>query len=128
MFWTPNKVERRDGGRLSPCPAMPNCVCSQDDDAAHQIDSLRFLDSPCDAWQRLITVVTQFPRTRIVTNDSPYLHVEFTTLLLRFVDDVEFLLDETAAVIHVRSASRVGHSDLGANRVRVEAIRRLFEP
>ena len=127
MFWTPNKVERRDDGRLSPCPASPNCVCSQDDDVAHQIEPLRFVGAPREAWPRLATVLTQLPRARIVTNDSTYLHVEFTTPLLRFVDDVEFLLDETAAVIHVRSASRVGHSDLGANRTRVETIRRLFE-
>ncbi len=127
MLWTPNKVERRDDGRLSPCPASPNCVCSQDDDVAHQIEPLRFVGTPRQAWQRLATVLTQLPRTRIVTNDSIYLHVEFTTPLLRFVDDVEFLLDETAAVIHVRSTSRVGHSDLGANRNRIESIRRLFE-
>ena len=127
MFWTPNKVERLDGGRLSPCPASPNCVCSQDDEIAHQIKPLSFTGGPREAWQRLTSVVTQLPRTRIVTNGSTYLHVEFTTRLLRFVDDVEFLLDETAAVIHVRSASRVGHSDLGANRARVEAIRQLFE-
>ena len=127
MFWTINKVERRDDGRLSPCPASPNCVCSQDHDAVHQIEPLRFVGAPRDAWQRLATVLTQLPRTRIVTNDSTYLHVEFTTPLLRFVDDVEFLLDETAAVIHVRSASRVGHSDLGANRTRIEIIRGLIE-
>ena len=127
MFWTPNKVERRDDGRLSPCPASPNCVCSQDDEVIHQIEPLRFVGAPREAWQRLATVLTQLPRTRIVTTDSTYLHVEFTTPLLRFVDDVEFLLDETAAVIHVRSASRVGHSDLGANRTRIESIRRLFE-
>lgn len=127
MFWSPNKVERRDDGRLSPCPTSPNCVCSHEGDAVHRIGPLKFSDSPHEAFQRLIALVTRQPRTRVITHDEPYLHVEFMTPLLRFVDDVEFLLDDSAKVIHVRSASRVGHSDLGANRKRVEAIRRLFE-
>jgi uncharacterized protein (DUF1499 family) len=46
---------------------------------------------------------------------------------LRFVDDVEFLLVPAERVIHVRSASRVGYSDLGTNRKRVEALRAKFE-
>ena len=56
-----------------------------------------------------------------------YLRIECTSLILRFVDDLEFLFDPTGQVIHIRSASRVGRSDLGVNRNRVEAIRRLFE-
>lgn len=110
-------------GRLRPCPNSPNCVCSQDDDAGHQIEPLRFTDSPHDAWDRLHDLVKKLPRTRVVSRDDNYLHVEFTTPLMRFVDDVEFLLDETASLIHVRSSSRIGHSDLGANRKRIEAIR-----
>ncbi len=113
-------------GRLRPCPSSPNCVCSQDDDAGHHIEPLRFTSSPREAWDRLQALVKTLPRTRVVARDEHYLHVEFTTFVLRFVDDVEFLLDETNSVIHVRSSSRVGHSDLGANRKRIEAIRQRW--
>jgi uncharacterized protein (DUF1499 family) len=87
-----------------------------------------FSGGPAQAFDRLERLVASLPRTRIVTRTSEYLHAEFTTRLLRFTDDVEFLLDEKAGAIHVRSASRIGHSDLGTNRRRVETIRRLFEP
>lgn len=109
--------------RLRPCPNSPNCVCSQDEDSRHQIEPLTFRDAPHVAWDRLHEIVRTLPRTRVVSRDEHHLHVEFTTPLLRFVDDVEFLLDESASVIHVRSASRVGHSDLGTNRKRVESLR-----
>lgn len=114
-------------GRLRACPPSPNCVCSQEADADHSITPLRFQDAPNDAWQRLQRVLQTLPRTRVVSSADGYLHVEFTTALLRFVDDVEFLQDPSARVIHVRSASRVGYSDLGANRKRIEQIRKLFE-
>ena len=114
------------GGNLRPCPSSPNCVCSQDEDAGHNIAPLPFADSPREAWDRLHDLVVKLPRTRVVSRDERYLHVEFTSLRMRFVDDVEFLLDESASLIHVRSASRVGHSDLGANRKRIEALRQQW--
>lgn len=113
-------------GRLRSCPKSPNCVCSQDQDTGHQIEPLRITGVPREAWDRLRDLILELPRTRIVSRDDHYLHAEFTTPLMRFVDDVEFLLDETAGVIHVRSASRIGYSDLGANRKRIEAIRQRW--
>jgi uncharacterized protein (DUF1499 family) len=65
-------------------------------------------------------------RTNIITETDNYLYAEFTSKLMGFVDDVEFLLDDSAKVIHVRSASRLGQSDLGVNRKRIEAIREKF--
>jgi uncharacterized protein (DUF1499 family) len=56
-----------------------------------------------------------------------YLHVEMRSLMFRFVDDVEFSLAASAGLIHVRSASRVGYSDFGVNRKRVERIRAAFD-
>ena len=63
------------------------------------------------------------PRTQIITETDSYLYAEFTSKLMGFVDDVEFSLDPAAKVIQVRSASRLGESDLGVNRDRVQAIR-----
>lgn len=113
-------------GRLAPCGKAPNCVCSQADDPPHAIVPLEFSGGAAQAIERLERIVASLPRTRIVTRTGNYLHAEFTTLLLRFTDDVEFLLDEGASVIDVRSASRVGYSDLGTNRRRVEMIRERF--
>lgn len=115
------------GGRLLPCPASPNCVCSQADDPQHKIAPLKLEGSAPAAFKKLKDIVFAMPRTAIVTQNDSYLHVEFTTALFRFVDDVEFLVDAEQHIIHFRSASRVGHSDLGTNRRRMEAIRRSFE-
>lgn len=111
-------------GRLQPCPNKPNCVSSQAT-GAQAVEPFRFNIAPTQAWQRLIEVVREFPRCRIVTQTDHYLHVEARTRVFGFVDDVEFLLTENA--IHLRSASRLGYSDLGTNRRRVEAIRQQFE-
>ncbi len=113
-------------GRLHPCPDSPNCVCSQDPDADHQIAPLAFTGPGPAALARLKTVVLAEPRVKITGEHDGYLRAEFTSRIFRFVDDVEFLLDEPAKVIHVRSASRVGRSDLGVNRKRVEHLRDAF--
>jgi uncharacterized protein (DUF1499 family) len=114
------------GGRLAPCPDTPNCVCSQDGDARHGIEPLHYEGSPQDAMARLREVLDAWPRTRVVAATENYARAECTSLVFHFVDDVEFLLDPAAAVIHCRSASRAGRSDFGVNRRRIEAIRQAF--
>lgn len=113
-------------GQLAPCPDTPNCVSSQATDAGHAIEPLTYDTAPAEAMRRLRQVVGAMPRTRVVSAADDYLHVEFTSAILRFVDDVEFHIDAANRRIHVRSASRVGRSDLGVNRKRVEAIRAAF--
>lgn len=113
-------------GRLTPCPNKRNCVSTQALDARHRIEPLRFEGGPEEAMDRLRAVLTARPRVRIVTQTDTYLHAECTSLLFRFVDDVEFLVDPTAKVIHFRSASRVGRGDLGVNRRRMEEVRQAF--
>jgi uncharacterized protein (DUF1499 family) len=113
-------------GRLAECPNTPNCVCSQANDEPHRTEPLHFQGSPEAAMVRLRGVLGAWPRTRVVSDTEDYIHVECTSLIFRFVDDVEFLLDRASGVIHCRSASRVGHSDLGANRRRIEALREAF--
>jgi len=113
-------------GRLSPCPDSPNCVSSQSSDDDHYIAPLLFAGPVATARQKLIAAVSRMKRARIITREPSYLHVEFRTAVFRFVDDVEFLFDEKEHTIQIRSASRVGYSDLGVNRRRVEKIRDLF--
>lgn len=114
-------------GRLSKCPGLPNCVVSQhQEDPSHHMDAMSFQRDGRYAFERLLQVVQRLPRTKVVAQESHYLHVEFKSALLGFVDDVEFLLDEKQKKIHFRSASRLGVSDLGANKKRMKLIKRLF--
>ena len=110
-------------GKLAPCPASPNCVSSQGADQEHGIEPLRYTCPPQEALERSKRAISGMKRARVITESGGYLHAEFTSALFRFVDDVEFSLDEHASVIHVRSASRLGYSDLGVNRKRIEDIR-----
>ena len=114
-------------GRLYPCPESPNCVCSQDRSGEHGIDPLTYVGDLQHAKTMLLAVLDSLPRVRFITENENYWHVEFRSALFRFVDDVEFLFDPTASRIQVRSASRLGHSDLGVNRKRIEQIRNLFK-
>ena len=114
------------GGRLANCPDSPNCVCSQEDRESHRVEPLTFSGDPQAAFARLVQVVKSQPRSKITAQTGSYLRAEFTTPVLRFVDDVEFLLVPGEHLIHVRSASRIGHTDLGVNRKRVEKLREAF--
>ena len=114
-------------GKLAPCPASPNCVCSQADDEGHRVEPIAFTGDPAEAMDQLRAVIAGMPRGVVVTATDGYLHAEFTSLVFRFVDDVECVVDADRRVIHVRSASRAGRSDFGVNRARVDAIRRAFQ-
>ncbi|NPU85167.1 MAG: DUF1499 domain-containing protein [Syntrophaceae bacterium] len=115
-------------GRLAPCPSSPNCISSQAprEDRTHFAEPFRYAGSAEDARRRLLDVLKALPRVRIVVAEERYIRAEFTSTVFRFVDDVEFVFDDAEKAVHVRSASRVGYSDLGVNRKRVEAIRRAF--
>lgn len=112
-------------GQLRPCPATPNCVCSEYQGKNSYIEPLGYPDTEEAAWARLKQVITETGGAVMVEEDN-YLHAVYKTSLLRFVDDVAFRLDKNQQVIHVRSASRVGRSDFGTNRKRVEKIRAAF--
>ena len=119
----PDNLGAQDG-LLVPCPRSPNCVSSQATDERHRIAPLTFADEPETAWSRLRVVLTGRADATLIEEQPGYLRLELRTTL--FVDDAEFLLDPVNRVIHVRSASRLGYSDLGKNRSRMEEIRRQF--
>jgi uncharacterized protein (DUF1499 family) len=112
--------------QLAQCPSSPNCVSTQATDEGHAIAPLRYRKSRAEAKEALKDIVRTMSRTKLVEEDESYLHYEFTSLLLRFVDDVEFLFDDETKTIHFRSASRTGYGDLGVNRKRMEEIRSLI--
>lgn len=112
----PSNLGVKDG-RLAACPGTPNCVNSQSDDAQSKIDAL-----PGVSIAEIKKVVAGMEGTTIVEEKDNYLYAEFKSKLMGYVDDVEFYLDN-ANTVQVRSASRLGKSDLGVNRKRVEEIR-----
>lgn len=110
---------------LRACPSSPNCVSTRATDEGHTIAPFRYTKPRAEAKEALKAVVSSLSRTKLVEEDESYLRYEFTSLLLRFVDDVEFLFDEDTKTVHFRSASRTGYSDLGVNRRRMEEVRAL---
>lgn len=112
-----------NSGRLAPCPGSPNCVSSYSQDVEHGIASLSYDSEPQMAIANLKQIIESMPRTNIVKEEENYLYAEFATKIMGYVDDVEFYVDQEANAIQVRSASRLGQSDLGVNRERVETIR-----
>lgn len=110
------------GSTLGHCPADPRCVSSGDRDS-HYIPPLKLRVGPAKAWQALVEVVAALPRTTIVERRNNYLRAESRSLIFRCIDDLEFLFPG-GREIAVRSAARGGYSDWGANRRRIEEIRR----
>ncbi|MES2885898.1 MAG: DUF1499 domain-containing protein [Pseudomonadota bacterium] len=121
------------GGHLQPChPYKSNCVCSQHklegrDLGPHYVRPFSYEGDAGDAMTRIMAVLMQQQNCRIVVNRPDYLHAEYTTKTLGFIDDVEFYLSAPEQVIHVRSASRLGISDFGINRARVKGLREAFD-
>ena len=125
----PANLGIRDG-RLKPPAKTPNSVTSQaglypDHPQAQRaaIAPLKYTGDGKAAMQKIARILRGMERTEVITEQPGYVYAQCTTRLMRFTDDVEFMLDESAGVIHVRSASRIGHGDRGVNRARVEAIR-----
>ena len=119
----PRDLGITSAGRLRDCPSSPNCVCSDDARSSHRVDAFALALPPAEAWAALREAVAALPRTRVVSDHGDYLHAECRSPLLGFVDDLELHLRRDAGVVAVRSASRVGYSDLGVNRRRVDDLR-----
>ena len=109
-------------GQLPPCPSSPNCVSTEATDPAKQMAPLPYRVDRATSRKLIVSIVGTMPRASIVSQTENYVHAEFRSRLFGFVDDVEFLFDDDAAVIHFRSASRSGYSDMGVNRQRMTAI------
>jgi len=116
-------------GRLAPPKRTPNSVSSQADaaDAEHYIAPIPFKGDALAAMAAVRKAVESMNGATVIRHEGNYLYAEFRTKVMRFVDDVEFVFDEKAGLIHVRSASRLGRRDFGVNRARVEAVRGRVE-
>lgn len=111
---------------LKPCPNKPNCVSTTSEKRDQSMLPLHFRGTLQESKEKIKVLIAQLPRTKIETEEGPYLHFTFRSTFFGFVDDVEFYFDEVSKMIHFRSASRTGYSDLGVNRKRMEQIAQLY--
>ena len=112
-------------GKLKPCPSSPNCVSSESNTPSSRVEPLTFKGPPEKAWGNLRETIREMGG-KIQEEQEGYLWATFTSKVFHFVDDVEFRMVSPEGMIHVRSGSRVGYSDLGVNRKRVERLRTIF--
>lgn len=114
--------------KLSPCPSTPNCVCTEHpNDDSHYTEAVAFSDRQNDSILNLITDAIEQSGGVITKTEDNYIAATYTSKLFRYVDDFEVRIDKNNQLIHIRSASRVGKSDLGANLKRIESFRALLE-
>jgi uncharacterized protein (DUF1499 family) len=113
--------------RLAPCPRTPNCVSTEaPEGSSKRMDPIPYSGSLAQSRAKLLEVLRNYPRTRIVREEPDYLKAECRSAFFHFVDDIEFVFDDAAKRIHFRSASRLGRKDFGVNRKRMEEISAAF--
>jgi uncharacterized protein (DUF1499 family) len=119
----PDNLGVKDG-RFAACKTTPNCVSSQADpaDGEHYIAPIAFSGT----MHELRRAVESMTRATVIREEGHYIYAEYKSALMGYVDDVELLLDETTRLVQVRSASRLGRSDFGVNRKRIEELRGLI--
>ena len=110
-------------GRLSPCPCAPNCVSTDADDIDHNVAAFELALPAAQGWTAVCAFVRGMRRTWVITQTDEYLHAECRSAVFGFVDDLELHLRTTQSKVGVRSAARLGYSDFGVNRKRVESLR-----
>jgi len=121
MSQRPNNLGVQDE-KLAPCPSSPNCVSSQTESEQHAIEPLPF-EPGFKVKEAIVNALSSMPRTVIIEETDDYVYAESTSLIFRFVDDVEVWIDRENNLIHFRSASRTGYSDMGVNRSRIEKLK-----
>ena len=112
-----------ENDHLAPCPASNNCVVSQNADTKHAIKPIKYNLDREQVKEKVLKVLTVVPRTEVVDKTDNYIHALSKSRIFKFIDDVEFYFPADESIIHIRSASRLGESDLGVNRRRMEQIR-----
>lgn len=115
--------------RLMDCPASPNCHGSFATREDQYVEPLEVDPAVADGRliERAVSRLTETSSATVASQTDDYAHLEYRSRVFGFIDDVELLLDAERALLHVRSASRLGYSDLGANRRRIESLRRELE-
>lgn len=114
------------GGKLAPCPSSPNCVSTQAEKDSQKMAPIAYSGEAKEALEKLSSVIGDMPRAKVLEKTDEYIHAVFSSRVFRFKDDVEFVISDEEKLIHFRSASRLGYSDFGVNRKRMEEIQKKF--
>ena len=125
MSPVPNNLGVQNG-RLAPCPESPNCVSSYETDEVHGMAGIEFTGETAVAQEKLRAIIQAMPNSTLITDEPGYLHAEFRSPTMRFIDDVEFYFDEADGLIQFRSAARLGYADMDANRKRMAEIQAAY--
>ncbi len=112
---------------LSGCDNLLNCTASTASEKKNRVEPIAYQGPDSEVIKQIAALIAAQKNTKIITQNTNYLHATYKTALMGFTDDLELLLDNDSGVLHIRSASRIGQSDLGANRKRIEALRTLFK-
>lgn len=113
-------------GQLTPCPGSPNCVTTQSNHPSSKMEAIAYEGTLADNMTKLKNVIEQFSKTNIISEKENYLHVTFGTPIFNYIDDVEFYFDDANKLLHFRSASRIGYSDMGVNKKRMQKVTARF--
>ena len=114
-------------GKLADLPKSPNAVSSFTEDPKKRVEPLQFKTSLSDAKERIKKALLAYGDIEIKSETDNYIYAVSSTSMMRYHDDLEFLFDEKNGVVHFRSASRVGYSDMGMNRKRYDRLAQLFD-
>jgi len=112
---------------LSPCPSTPNCICTEHPgDVSHFTEASTYAAENADSIVQKITDAIEQSGGVIIKSENNYLAATYTSKIFRYVDDFEIRIDREKQLIHIRSASRVGKSDFGANLKRIKRFEKLL--
>jgi len=113
--------------QLRECPESPNCVSTQTQQESKKMDPIPFELDPKEVIKIIKNVVESLPNTNLQNESGNYLNYIFKSKIFGFIDDVEFLIDAEQKLIHFRSASRTGYSDLGVNKKRMTELKKAIK-
>lgn len=113
-------------GSFARLPRTPNGISSQTTDLRKKVDPFPFNQNLTESKNSLKIIIAAFEDMKIRTEGKNYIHLISTSKTMRFHDDIEFFFDERSKVVHFRSASRIGYSDMNVNRKRYERLREEY--
>jgi len=124
---SPTERQNSESSGFLDCPDTPNCVSSLAKNLKYRVEPFKLKNDPKTSWDIVKKTVELLPRTKVVSADNNDIHAECKSLIFRFVDDLTLHLTPSNGIIHIRSASRIGYSDLGVNRRRIENLRKKLQ-
>jgi uncharacterized protein (DUF1499 family) len=124
---SPTERQYSESSGFLDCPDTPNCVSSLAKNPKYRIEPFKLKQDPKTSWDIVQKMVGSLPRTKIVSADNNNIRAECRSMIFRFVDDLTLNLTPSNGIIHIRSASRIGYSDLGVNRRRLENLRKKLQ-